>query len=136
MEVLIKKLFFAIVVGLYALVTGADRQFAGGDGGGFNQFFAPTITLNDIKIECACPNVTQSLCADLYSGAFDNFCLADLSDAIRLRTEAAAPASCTQPEIDQCVTPTSLPPSASEQTHLTVTGYRTRLGSSITGKIW
>tara|TARA_B100000749_G_C18081806_1_gene323977 strand:- start:155 stop:490 length:336 start_codon:yes stop_codon:yes gene_type:complete len=56
-EGLIKKLFFAIVVGLYALVTGADRQFAGGYGGGFNKFFAPTITLNEIKIECASPDV-------------------------------------------------------------------------------
>ena len=57
MEGLIKKLFFAIVVGLCELVTGADRQFAGGDGDGFDKFFAPTITLNEIKIECASPNV-------------------------------------------------------------------------------
>jgi len=39
------------------LVTGADRQFAGGDGDGFDKFFAPTITWNEIKIECASPNV-------------------------------------------------------------------------------
>jgi len=91
------------VVGLCALVTGADRQFAGGDGDGFDKFFATTITLNEIKIECACPDVAQSLCDDLYSGAFDNFYLANLSDEIRLHIEAAAPASCPQAEIDQCV---------------------------------
>jgi len=40
--------------------------------------------------------ISQSLCDDLYSGAFDNFYLANLSDEIRLRIEAAAPASCPQ----------------------------------------
>lgn len=103
MEGLIKKLFFAIVVGLCALVTTADRQFAGGDGDGFDKVFAPTITLNEIKIECAWPDVAQSLRDDFAPDHFGVISLADLSDEICLRIETAAPASCPQTEIDQCV---------------------------------
>jgi len=79
------------------------------DTGGLSDTCSATVTVEDPlgacveQIECACPDIAQSLCDDLYSGAFDNFYLADLSDEMRLRIEAVAPASCPQAEIDQCV---------------------------------
>jgi len=58
-----KKIFLGIVIGLCALANGADAQFAGGIGAGFDKFFSPTITLNEIIIECACPDVSPRACA-------------------------------------------------------------------------
>lgn len=54
------------------------------------------------KCECP-PDVTQSICEELYAGAFGTTSTEDLSELIRLRIEAAAPDSCLQDEIDQCV---------------------------------
>ena len=81
----------------------SQAPFTGGDADGYDKFAAPIITLNEIIIEFACPDVVQSLCDDFSSGAFRVFSVAYLRDEIRLHIEAAASASCTPTEIDQCI---------------------------------
>ena len=62
------------------------------------------VNTNDPPIGCECPpDVAQSLCEKLDVGDFGTSNTKDLSEVIRLHIEAAAPDSCLQHEIDQCV---------------------------------
>jgi endonuclease YncB( thermonuclease family) len=62
------------------------------------------VNTNDPPIGCECPpDVAQSLCEELDIGNFGTTNTQDLSEVIRLHIEAAAPDSCLQDEIDQCI---------------------------------